>query len=228
MISYFQSTPDRARCFVKCCEKSGGQCSVLYVSSWATAQCSLTLFLKGKTELVSGGFWRVAAASHRCRVKTESLSLVLVTWPLMASQPHLSPCISGRPPYFPEEELFCQMFAHAVFSSEDCRTLLLPRHPDSSFSSRWPCGCTSPRKPTGPLLCPGLTSHLWAPMALGPLLCQRPCHLGLWLSPFQCLFGLGGFQEKGLVGFASGSIASPCRRPGTEQARYSWPVLSCS
>lgn len=117
MISYFQSTPDRARCFVKCCEKSGGQCSVLYVSSWATAQCSLTLFLKGKTELVSGGFWRVAAASHRCRVKTESLSLVLVTWPLMTSQPHLSPCISGRPPYFPEEELFCQMFAHAVFSS---------------------------------------------------------------------------------------------------------------
>ena len=48
MISYFQSTPNRARCSVKCCEKSGGQCSVLYVSSLGRSSVLINFVSEGK------------------------------------------------------------------------------------------------------------------------------------------------------------------------------------
>ena len=132
--------------------------SVLFFMSLpgAAAQYSLTLFLKGKTELLSGGFWRMAAASHRCRVKTESLSFVLVTWPLMTSQPHLSPCISGRPPYFPEEELFlpdvctrCLFWRLSVPHPSSPNTLLPLSHPDGHVGILPP---GSPQDPSSPAL----------------------------------------------------------------------------
>lgn len=48
MISYFQSTPNHAWCFVKCCEKSGGQCSVFYVSSRGCCSVLINFVSEGK------------------------------------------------------------------------------------------------------------------------------------------------------------------------------------